>query len=204
MRTPSELTTDLCRARERRQAAVTTSLSLISLTLIASAAAAFVHVVQPSLAVTCAVLAAAGGAGAFVASRLFGMRHDDLCDDILVFELDRHVSEPAVRARAAKLVSIPQRIQLAATLERFITAANKHEPLAVPLSRNAVRDLTPELQALTVVLRTDRHPVTPAGMVLVRRLITEGAESPLYHPVTGRPRDLERALRVIQSRLPAA
>src|SRR5579871_4995223 len=143
MRTPSELTTDLCRARERRQAAVTTSLSLISLTLIASGAASFVHVVQPSLAVTCAVLAAAGGAGAFVASRLFGLRHDDLCADILVFALDRHVSERAGSARAAKLVTIPPRMQCAATLERVITAANRRERLWAEISLSAVRELTP-------------------------------------------------------------
>lgn len=203
MRTPSELSTALSRTRERRRAAATTSLSLIALTLIAAAAAGFVRAVQPSLAITCAVIAAAGGAGAFVASRLFGMRHDDLCDDILVSGLERHVPEPAVRERAAKLVSGRQRAQLATTLERFIAAANHRQPLAVPLSRRAVRDLTPQLRALTEVLRTDRRPVTPAGMVLVRRLITEGAESPLYHAASGTPRDLERALRVIHSRLPA-
>ena len=203
MRTPSDLTAALVRARERRRAATTTSLSLISLTLIASAAAVFVHVVQPSMAITCAVIAAAGGAGAFVAARLFALRHDDLCDDILVAELHRHAREPAVLARAAKLVSARQRAQLAATLERFISAAHHHEPLAVPLSRAAVRDHTPQLRALTEVLRTDRHPVTPAGMVLVRRLITDGSASPLYHAPAGRSRDLERTLAAIHSRLSA-
>lgn len=200
LHTPSEFTGALRALRERRRSALTTTLALLVLAAVAFATVA--GGLDPRLTVACGVLATLGGAGAFVHSRLIALRRDDLCDDILVSSMDRHVAEPDVAARASRLVSARERGHLATTLERFVDAAHMGLPLAVPLSRRAVRDVTPQLRALTEALRSDREPVTAAGMVLVRRLITDGAGSPLYHS-NGEPRRLEQALVVIETRLTA-
>lgn len=198
--TPSEFTGALRVLRDRHRSALTTTLALLVLAAVAFATVA--RGPDARLAISCGVLATAGCAGAFVHSRLIALRRDDLCDDILVSSMERQVAEPDVAARASRLVSVRERSHLATTLERFVDAAHTGLPLAVPLSRRAVRDLTPQLRALTEALRRDREPVTAAGMVLVRRLITDGAESPLYHS-NDEPRRLERALVVIETRLTA-
>ncbi len=196
--TPSDFTRALTRVNERLQACKTAAASMFALALLALAGAHAVAAVQPRLAKTVAVLAVAGSAGAIGAVRVLTWRRDDICDDILLSGF-RHVGGAAVARRASDLVSATRRCQLASTLERFVDAAVKNRPTAVPLHRRAVAELGPRVLELASLLRAD-GPVEPAGMVLVRRLVTDGAHSPLFHAVTG-VRDLERSLDVILAAL---
>jgi hypothetical protein len=60
--------------------------------------------------------------------------------------------------------------------------------------------MAPKVHELTARLREPGAEVRPSGMVLVRRLVTDGSESPIFAPV-GQPRDLERALDRIHAEL---
>jgi hypothetical protein len=196
--TPSDFTRALASVNERLQTVRTAAVSMLILALLAMAGAYGVSSIQPQMARTVAALAVAGSVGAIAAARVLSWRRDDLYDDILLAGF-RHVGGPAVARRAADLVSASRRLQLAATLEQFVRAAAENHPTAVPLHRPALRKLGPRVLELADVLRAD-HPVQPSGMVLVRRLVTDGAESPLFHAVTGQ-RDLERALDRIHAEL---
>jgi hypothetical protein len=89
---------------------------------------------------------------------------------------------------------------LAETLERFVEVASTNHPCSVPLHRPALREMAPKVHELTARLREPQAKVEPSGMVLVRRLVTDGSESPIFAPV-GPPRDLERALDRIHAEL---
>ena len=60
--------------------------------------------------------------------------------------------------------------------------------------------MAPQVRELTARLREPSTEVQASGMVLVRRLVTDGAESPIFAPV-GQPRDLQRALDRIHAEL---
>ena len=70
----------------------------------------------------------------------------------------------------------------------------------MPLHRPALREMAPQVRELTARLREPSTEVQASGMVLVRRLVTDGAESPIFAPV-GQPRDLQRALDRIHAEL---
>ena len=198
--TPSDFTRALTRVNERLQSVRTAATSMLLLALLALAGAYAVAAIQPRLAKTVAALAVAGSVGAIAAARILSWRRDELYDDILLAGF-RHVGGPDVARRAADLVSRSRRCQLATTLERFVEAALENRRTAVPLERSAVCEMSPRVLELASLLREER-PVEPAGMVLVRRLVTDGAESPLFHAVTG-VRDLERALdRILAALVP--
>jgi hypothetical protein len=93
---------------------------------------------------------------------------------------------PALRWRAEQLGSPRQRRMLARTL-RSIERSAEERPLGRrrPLSLPAVREHRELVRALARTL-DGGEPVTPAGMLRVIELVTDGA-SPLWGPARGAP-----------------
>jgi hypothetical protein len=197
--TPAEFIHALSIVNERLKAARTVAISLICFAVVALAGTYGVRAIQPGMAKTMAAIALAGGVGAVVTGRILRLHRTDILDDILLSGF-RHVGGPDVARRAAELVTLRRRRQLADTLERFVEVASTNHPCSVPLHRPALRAMAPRVHELTARLREPEVTVEPRGMVLVRRLVTDGAESPIFAPV-GPPRDLERALDRIHAEL---
>ncbi len=197
--TPADFLHALAVVNDRLRTARTVAMSLLVFAGLALAGTYAVRAVPPGLAKSCAAIAVAGGLGAVAAGRVLQWRRIEIYDDILLSGF-RHVGGPDVARRAAELVCLARRCQLADTLERFVEVAWKNDPCAVPLHRNALRELAPRLRHFTTHLREPAIDVEPAGMVLVRRLVTDGSQSPLFAPV-GDASDLERALDRIHTEL---
>ncbi len=195
---PSELTHALTVTTERLKTAYTVAASLITFAVIAIAAAVALRGVPP-LARASAVLAVVGGLGAVAASRVIQWRRSEIYDEIVLSGF-RHVGGPAATRHAADLVSPGRRRMLARSLERLLECAVRRQAAAVPLNRVALRELEPHIRGLCVRLRAVDIAVEPAGMVLLRRLLTDGATSPLYR-AQAPARDLERAIECIHNHL---
>jgi hypothetical protein len=196
--TPAEFIHALSIVNERLKTARTVAISLLAFAALALAGTYGVRAVQPGMAKTMAVIAVIGGLGAIIAGRILRLHRTEILDDILLSGF-RHVGGPDVGRRAAELVTLHRR-QLAETLERFVEVAATNDPCSVPLHRPALREMAPKVLELTHRLREPDTRVRPSGMVLVRRLVTDGCESPIFAPV-GPPRDLERALERIHAEL---
>jgi hypothetical protein len=197
--TPSELTVGVSRANDRIRSALTGATSLAALAVVALAGCYGVHRIQPGLAQPMAALALAGVLGFGVASRVFSWQRDEIYDDIVLAGF-RHVHPAAVAGRARQLVSIDCRRRFADTLDRFVTAAVERQPMAVPVHRDALIELQPKVRMIATILRRDDVELDPAGMVLLRRLVTDGTTSPLFHPAAESSeleRELERIRRVL-------
>ena len=197
--TPAEFIHALSIVNERLKTARTVAISLLAFAALALAGTYGVRAVQPGMAKTMAVIAVFGGLGAIVVGRVLRLHRTELLDDILLSGF-RHVGGPDVGRRAAELVTLHRRRQLAETLERFVEVAATNDPCSVPLHRPALREMAPKVLELTHRLREPDTRVQPSGMVLVRRLVTDGCQSPIFAPV-GPPRDLERALERIHAEL---
>jgi hypothetical protein len=197
--TPAEFINALSIVNERLKTARTVAISLLAFAALALAGTYGVKAVQPGMAKTTAVIAVIGGLGAIVVGRILRLHRTEILDDILLSGF-RHVGGPDVGHRAAELVTLRRRRQLAETLERFVEVAATNDPCSVPLHRPALREMAPKVLELTHRLREPEAQVRPSGMVLVRRLVTDGCESPIFAPV-GPPRDLERALERIHAEL---
>jgi hypothetical protein len=195
---PSELNTLLDVVNDRITTAYTVAGSLLAFA-VASAAAVFVAHGIAGLAIASAVLAALGGVGALAASRMLIWHRCDVYDEIVLAGF-RHVGGPAAARYAADLVSADRRRMLAATLERFLEISLRGQLGSVPLDRNTLRDLEPSIRGLVARVRAIEVPVDAAGMVLLRRLITDGATSPLFH-LGGPKLELERAIERIHANL---
>jgi hypothetical protein len=195
---PSELNHSLTVFDERLKTAYTVALSLVTFAL-AAIVAVFAMRGTAGLAGASAVLAAIGAAGAFVASRVIVWQRSELLDEIVLSGY-RHVGGSAVARHTADLVSPERRQVFANTLERFIEVAVSHQLSSVPLDRRALRELEPHLRGLCARLRALDVPVDPAGMVLLRRLITDGATSPIFHLGDSKP-ELEREIERIHAQL---
>jgi hypothetical protein len=89
---------------------------------------------------------------------------------------------------------------LAGTLERFLEISLCNQLTAVPLDRQAVRELEPHIRGLCARVRAVEVEVHAAGMVLLRRLITDGSTSPLFR-AGGHGPELERAIANIHAHL---
>jgi hypothetical protein len=197
--TPAEFIHALSVVNERMKTARTVATSLLAFAVLAMAGAYLVRAIQPGMGKTMAAIAVIGGLGAIAAGRIINLHRTDILDDILLSGF-RHVGGQDVTRRAAELVNIRRRRQLADTLERFVEVAATNHPCSVPLHRPALREMAPKVHELTARLREPGAEVRPSGMVLVRRLVTDGSESPIFAPV-GQPRDLERALDRIHAEL---
>ena len=196
---PADFIHALAIVNERLKTARTVAISLLCFAAVALAGTYGVRAIQPGMAKTMAGIALIGGLGAIVAGRLLNLHRVEILDDILLSGF-RHVGGPDVGRRAAELVHIRRRRQLADTLERFVEVAATNHPCSVPLHRPALREMAPQVRELTARLREPSTEVQASGMVLVRRLVTDGAESPIFAPV-GEPRDLQRALDRIHAEL---
>lgn len=91
------------------------------------------------------------------------------------------VTAPELTLRAFQLTRASARAALAASLEDAVSSAavrSRRSPTAAPLARSAIAAAGPELRALAQTLR-DEPVVAARGVVLARRLLTDGA-GPLY------------------------
>jgi hypothetical protein len=199
--TPSELTALLARLNDRIRSAITGASSLAVLAVVAIIAGYGAHRIAPEMAKTVAVLAVGGGLAMIVAGRFFAWQREEIYDDI-VLQGFRHVHRAAVAQRAAALVSRSRRTQLADTLDRYVSAAVENHPTPVPVHRSAILAVRPQVRHLSLILRTEEVELEPAGMVLLSRLITDGATSPLYR-LTADERELRRELERIRRALAA-
>jgi hypothetical protein len=194
--TPSEFTVSVARVNDRIRSVVTAASSLLVLAGLALAGSYGIHRIEPGMAKSIAVLALIGVLGLAVASRIFSWQRDEIYDDIVLAGF-RHVHPAAVARRARQLVSIGHRRRFANTLDRFVEAAVERRPTPVPVHREALIELRPKVHLISTILRRDELDLDPAGMVLLRRLVTDGTNSPLFHP-TAESRELERELERIQ------
>jgi hypothetical protein len=195
---PSELTHALAVIDERLKTAYTVALSLL---VFAAGALVAVFAVRgiAALAGASAVLAVIGGLGAIVASRMLVWKRIEIYDEIILSGF-RHVGGPAIARHAADLVSPARRTMFANTLERFVEVAVRNQLTAVPLDRRRVRELEPQIRGLCARVRAFDVALDPAGMVLLRRLITDGATSPLFSVGDDKP-ELARELERIHAQL---
>lgn len=191
---PSELTHALTIVDERLRTAQTVAASLISYACVALAGLVIVRGLPP-LAGASSVLAVLGGLGAAAVARMLQWKRAEIYDEIVLSGF-RHVAGPQIARHTADLVSPGRRQMLATTLERLLEFAVHRQVAAVPLNRKALRELEPHIRALCTRLRAVDIAVEPAGMVLLRRLLTDGATSPIFM-ATGPIRDLERAVERI-------
>jgi hypothetical protein len=196
---PSELTTALSVVDERLKTAYTVAASLLCFAAVAFVAVFAVHSITPGLAATASVISVLGAAAALVASRACVWRKEELFDEIVLAGY-RHVGGDAVNRHIEGLVSADRRRILAGTLERFLEISLHNQLTAVPLDRQTVRDLEPHIRGLCARVRAVDVDVHAAGMVLLRRLITDGATSPLFRP-SGHGPELERAIENIHAHL---
>jgi hypothetical protein len=197
--TPSHFSHQLAVARDRMTAAMTAALSLVVFALAMLASRMTVTAIQPRLATVTAVLALIGAGIAFAVRCLFAGCRNRVYDDILLCGF-RHVEGEAVARRADWLVSARHRGQMARSFERLIEDARTRRITPVPLQRDAIRALTPELTSLVQMLRSPVEAVRPAGMVLVHRLLGDGPDSPVYRP-DATARDLASAISRIRREL---
>jgi hypothetical protein len=87
---------------------------------------------------------------------------------------------PRLAWRAAELVADENRIDLARSLTDVVHAADERLlPAASPIARAAVRECRPQRLAIAARLGDVATPVPPRGVLLVERLLTDGA-GPLY------------------------
>jgi len=195
---PSEFTNALTIVDERLRTTYTMAASLLSYAVLALAAALAVHGV-PSLVGTSSVLAVLGGLGAVAAARLQLWKRNEIYDEIVLSGY-RHVGGTAIARHTADLVSPGRRRMLADTLERLLEFTVRRQIAAVPLNRTAMRELEPHIRGLCTRLRAVDIAVEPAGMVVLGRLLTDGASSPLFK-AHGALQELERALERIHNLL---
>jgi hypothetical protein len=200
---PSELTHALSVVDERLKTAHTVAGSLLCFAAAAFVAIFAVQHITPDLAATASAISAVGAAGALAASRVCIWRREELYDEVVLSGY-RHVGGDAVNRHAEALVSAGRRLMLARTLERFLEISLRNQLTAAPLDRPAVRELEPHIRGLCARLRAVDMDVHAAGMVLMRRLITDGVTSPLFRASTevlGDSAELERAIENIHAHL---
>jgi hypothetical protein len=200
---PSELHHALSAIDERLKTAYTVAGSLLVFATAALVAVFALRDITPNLAATASAISVVGAAGALVASRACVWRREELYDEIVLSGY-RHVGGTAVNRHAEVLVSADRRLVLARTLERFLEISLRNQLTAVPLDRPTVRELEPHIRGLCARVRAVDVDVHAAGMVLLRRLVTDGVTSPLFRASTdlecNRP-ELERAIQSIHAHL---
>ncbi|HZP72821.1 MAG TPA: hypothetical protein VFA97_05515 [Gaiellaceae bacterium] len=109
-------------------------------------------------------------------------------DELIVTRLP----SPRLAWRTRELCSEENRLELARSLTGVVHASDERVlPTASPIDRVAVRACRPQLLELASRLYDLSLPVTPRGVLLVDRLLTDGS-GPLYG--RGVPARLEAAL----------
>jgi hypothetical protein len=106
--------------------------------------------------------------------------------------LGSEFASPRTAWRAAELTESKNRLALARSIRRLIRSADaRYLPGPTPLNRIGVRLEIDALEALAERLATLERPVTPRGVLLLDRLLTDGF-GPLY--VSYRAVELRSAL----------
>jgi hypothetical protein len=195
---PSEFRNALAIVDERLRTAHTVAASLMGYACFALVLVFVVHGITPLMG-TSSVLAVLGGLGAVAAARMLQWKRTEIYDEIVLSGY-RHVGGSAIDRHTADLISPGRRRMLADSMERLLEFAVRRQVAAVPLNRSAMRELEPNIRGLCARLRAVDVDVDPAGMVLLRRLLTDGATSPLFK-AHGPLRELERALERIPALL---
>jgi hypothetical protein len=87
--------------------------------------------------------------------------------------------DPRIKRRIAELTSARHRLTLARSLRGAVRDAQRPGISASPLNRRAALAAAAELNDVASLLEDVRRPVTPRGVLLTTRLLTDGG-SPLY------------------------
>jgi hypothetical protein len=197
---PSELTTKLTAIDERLRSLAFSVSSLALMALVAAPVAVDLGYVRPLAGwLTVAVASLGVVVVAIWASHLRGVR-DRVYDDIVLAGF-RHVRPQAVQRRIQQLRSRGHRKRLASTLERF-TDPRIDPFLPVPIERRTVRGLQPRVRRISAMLRDEHEAPAATGIVLLSRLLYDGASSPLYGK-RGDRRQVARQLDLIERQLAA-
>jgi hypothetical protein len=89
--------------------------------------------------------------------------------------------DPLILGRAKQLTGRPARADLASLFQKVLDVANRPESRlrgAVSIQRGSVRAAAPDIEDLVDLLRGPQ-PISPQGVVMAYRLLTDGT-GPLY------------------------
>jgi hypothetical protein len=136
-------------------------------------------IVSPATGLVIGAALALAGAARIASIRAEERRHELAADDLLVATNATGVP-PRLAWRAAELVAPRERRRLARSLSRGL-AELKGRPAsaAIPFNRRAMGQNADLIRRLADLLADLTQPVRAGGVVLVRRLVTDGS-SPLY------------------------
>ncbi len=198
--TPFDLTETLARINERLHTAWTAAAALATLTVLAVIARQVFGALSFEMAEALIGTSLLGAVLAIGIARYVGWQRDEVYDEIVLTRF-RHVGGDPVRRYAAALTSLKRRRQFAGGIERFVETAESGLPSPLPLNRLVVNEHAERLGRLADALRSEDQVVTPEGMVLVRRLICNGASSPLFAGANTPAADLGKTLDHIEDML---
>jgi hypothetical protein len=193
--TPSELNRRIADINERLHSTLTALSALLLLAVVDLAGAYALHALPAGAAKTVATLSLAGVLIALVVSRGLTCYRNEAYEDVIVAGF-RHVHPQAVSQRAASLIAFDRRRRLADSLDRLVEVGFGKLSAPIPVHREGLQRCAPQVRAIAELLRTPGVELRAAGIVLLRRLMCEGATSPLFKPESP-PRELERALERI-------
>jgi hypothetical protein len=197
---PSEFTTRLTALDERIRSLAFSVCSLALMALVGAPVSVDLGFIRPLAGELTAVVAVLGIAVVgFWLSHLTGLRNH-VYDDIVLSGF-RHVRPQKVQRRIKQLRSRTNRRRLASTLERF-TDPRPDPWLPVPIYSHTVRGLQPRVRRISALLRDEHGAPEPTGIVLLSRLLFDGASSPLFGR-RGDSRQVARQLDLIEQQLAA-
>lgn len=146
------------------------------------------------------------GAGAVAALAMCALTFDDRRRLLvsLVAQGDAN-SIPEVRELAQRLAHDPdERRRIASSLRTAVRAATTSRRAPMIVATGRVNSFAPRLLALADAIGDERRAVSPPAVALCRRLLTDGAGSPLYNPQLPEG-ELERVLAAVEAGIePAA
>jgi len=106
---------------------------------------------------------------------------------------------PVYRRRADELCSAKERRTIARTLRAIVAAANTSCAIAGTINRTTVRRHAAAINKLAARLQDTTRPVTPAGMLLATRLITDPWSALISDPQSQQLADtIERTIAVLE------
>jgi hypothetical protein len=197
---PSELTARLTAIDERLHSLAFSVCSLALMGLVVAPVSVDLGFLKPRAGELTAVVAILGLVVVGLwRSHLKGTR-DHIYDDIVLAGF-RHVRPQAVQRRIQELRSYRHRRRLAITLERF-TDPRPDPWRPVPIESRTVRGLQPRVRRISAMLRNKQDAPSAEGIVLLSRLLLDGATSPLFGR-RGDHRQVARQLDVIERQMAA-
>jgi type III secretion system FlhB-like substrate exporter len=163
-----------------------------------AALAAVAGVLSTNAMVAVAIAAAICLTGRSAVELLRAQHHRDDADRWIVSHGGARPDDDLIEARIHELVALRTRTTLASTLRRIaVETVTPSQIYRTPVSVNR-RNLTAHVDELLEIahdLEDVEHPVSPRGVALAHRLVTE-VGSPLYVPARAR----ELTVRLAQTR----